>query len=140
MNDADLQRASEMWFSGFSVMFIARHLGVTKGVVSGYAQRNRGLFPERAKKKPSVRLDLNQKSEGFEVIKIEQPPQKVKPPEGAKHKPWSELESGECQWHMDDGVENFFNPPSHEFPCCGLPTEGASRFCQYHARKAVKDG
>ncbi|WP_037069659.1 GcrA family cell cycle regulator [Rhizobium favelukesii] len=45
----DIDTASKMWNDGFSAGMIANALGVSRNVVIGKANRNRELFPNKAK-------------------------------------------------------------------------------------------
>lgn len=63
---------------------------------------------------------------------IESPPKFVPVPEGATFEKWNELKENQCQFALDD----FFDGPSNDFPCCGKKTVGGKglgrRFCKYH--------
>ncbi len=65
---------------------------------------------------------------------MEAPPVVVEVPEGAKHKPWRELNNDECAWSLGD----FWETDMSGMPCCGLPvTTKHKRFCAYHQQKAT---
>lgn len=45
----DLDKASEMWASGATMLEIGNHFGISRGAVAGLISRNRSLFPPKSK-------------------------------------------------------------------------------------------
>lgn len=66
-NDTIIKECSVLYLAGKSYMDIAKHLGVSKNMVCGMANRNRKLFPSKpgTARKPSYvdKIDINKASE-----------------------------------------------------------------------------
>ncbi len=113
------ERVLALWAANHSQKEIADIVGCSRGTVAGI------LFRAGANKKGVV---FHRATFKRESVVVEDPPRDVPVPDGARHVPWIDLSSNECQWALN----GFWDGPSAEMPCCGLHTEGRNKFCNYH--------
>lgn len=133
-SEEDKQTAFRLWEAGETYAAIGIALGRTAGSVGGMLQTN-GAKPKGkvyASPRKSLKAGAGRRLERPtpETVKIEDPPQDVPVPDGAKFTPWVDLQLDECQWALN----GFWDGPSHEMPCCGQKVEGRTRFCGYHLK------
>jgi hypothetical protein len=130
--EEDKKEALRLWGAGETYAEIGRRLEKTRGSVSSFLQRSeakaKGKVYSRPRKSNMRFAGRRLERPTSETVRVEDPPQDVPPPDGAKFTPWIDLQLDECQWALN----GFWDGPSHEMPCCGQKVEGKTRFCSYH--------
>lgn len=133
------ERAVKMWEANHSVNEIGAAIGVSRGSVTGMANRNRDKFPTRpapafhrgGKKRKSPTKAIREVIYEDDDMPIAAPMVTVPPTEyDLSRLPGVELwrlETGECKWAMNDGKPFLF---------CGAATGRGDPYCEHHTKRA----